>query len=579
MAKFTEMDLVNGSKADISIDDTKDFVGSGGEKKIFIKGQKALGVYHNPDNAMPIERCTELSVLTHPGIVRPQGLLFKASKRVGETMQAIQNPWVLCSLFTMAFRKKHHLDEKAVSVISKAMNEIVQHSHQHGIFVVDNNENNWLVSDDFRRVFAIDTGNWQTPNFKSTMIMLNVKDPFNQPGEKADWYAQAILLANLWIGKHPFEAEHPKYKDIPKAKDINGIPHRPMMESMMKDKVAFFDPQCTLNRACFPLDSIPAALRSWMKETLMGDLRTAPPTDFSVVAAVRTLNVLSSSHKFEITKLFTAVGDILHVVKPNLKRTIITTHKWYVDGQAYDYNLQCKPESIHVGYTNTDLPVIAGIVDGELRLQSQKESVISHINASDVVSVNGRLIVLNRMSASEVELVDLGGRIGVRLNRVGQLLDLPGATKAFPGCVIQNMLGSWRVSTFPIKGRCISTRLIDLEDSQIVDAKYESGVLLVIGQKGGIYSRMTYFERGENELMLARTETNVANEAMNWTVNGRGTMTQIKDDGQLEASKVIHGSAITRFDDPVLSTEMILTAEGNKTNFIRSNELYSLSVK
>lgn len=583
MTKYTELSLTTGTKTDISVDETKDFVGSGGEKKIFVKGQTALGVYHDPANAMPVERCNELAVLTHPGIVRPQGLLFKGAKRVGETMLAVQNPWVLCSLFTMTFRKRHSLDEKAIASIAKLMNEIVVHAHSHNISVVDNNENNWLLSGDFKKVYAIDTGNWQTPSFKATMISLAIKDPFNPAGIKADWYAQAILLANLWIGKHPFEADHPDYRDIPKASEVHGIPQRPMMQAMMKNRVAFFDPQCKLNKACFPLDSIPAALRAWMKSVLMGDLRDAPPIDLHVVASVQPINVISSSHKFEFTKLFTGVGDILAIARPGLRRTVLTTHKWYVDNQAYDYHLQCKPESVHIGTTNTDRPVIAGVVNGELRLQSQKEQVMCQVSANAIVSINGRLIVLNRADCFELDLVDLGGRIEVRIKRIGQLMDIPGATRAYSGCVIQNMLGSWRVLTFPSVGRCISTRLVDLEGGKILDAKYERGCLMVVGEKAGIYSRFTYFENdrdpNDNTLVLARTESNVSTDAMNWTVNARGTMTQIREDGVLEAMKATCGASVTQFTDVAITSDMSLYAEGEKTCLILRNEFYSLKVK
>lgn len=581
MPKFTEMDLVTGVKTDITIDETKDFKGAGGEKKIFVKGQRALGVYHDPDNAMPVERCTELAVLTHPGIVRPQGLLYKGANRVGETMMAVVDPWILCSLFTMTFRKQHHLDQDRIAAIAKLMNEIVCHAHQHGIAVVDNNENNWLLSADFRKVFAIDTGNWQTKSFRATMIMLNIRDPFNPAGPKADWYAQAILLANLYIGKHPFEATHPKYKDIPKAKDVNGIPHRPMMEAMMKDRVAFFDPACTLNRACYPLDSIPSALRHWMQATLMGDLRTEPPTDFNVVAVVRALNALTSSHKFEITKLFTTVGDILHVVKPGLKRVILTDKKWYVDQQAYDYPENITGGMCHVAFTSHDEPILAYLAYGMICLyRSNGEHVECSQHASSLISIHGRLICTNLQMATELELMDLGDRISIRRNVVGQILDIPNATKAYPGCLVQNMLGSWRVSTFPQKGRCIQTRLTDLEDgSQVMDAKYEAGALMVVSQKNGIYSRRTFFENADQELFQIYTEPNVANEALNWTVNGRGTMTNITEDGTLLATKVGSMGPSTAFTDPVITSEMRLSAEGNKTHFFSDNFLYSISVK
>lgn len=580
VTKYTEMDLSSGSKFDVTIDESRDFKGSGGEKKIFIKGQKAYGIYHDPANSMPMEKCAELGTMTDQRIIRPVGLLFKSGKRVGEAMMAVQDPLVLCSLFTMTFRKQHNLTEQRIAVIAKAMNEIVSHAHSKSIYVVDNNENNWLLSSDFSKVFAIDTGNWQTPSFPATMIMLNIKDPFHSAGEKADWFAQAILLANLYIGKHPFEASHPNYEHIPKASVENGINRRPRMESMMRDRIAFFDPACSLNRACYPLDSIPGSLRRWMKETLMGDLRTEPPKDFETVACVQKITAISVSQKFDVKKLFTTVGDIFHVSRPGLKRVILTDSKWYIDQYAFSYPACNDIRSILPCVTNSDEPVLAFIEQGRLQLWHRDNPVSCAISARGLIVIDGRLIVINHNQAIEVSLIDHTTGVFVRMKTVGQIMDLPNATTVYPGCVIQNMLGSWRVSTFPIEGRCVSTRLTDLEGGSIMDAKYERGVLMVIGHKKGIYSRYLYFEDSENALRLVNTEANVTNDAMNWTVNGRQTMTMIQDDGRLLALRT---STMTpksiEFDDPAITADMILSAEGNQTHFYRGNELYSLAVK
>jgi len=584
MPKYTEMNLATGAKTELSVDETKDFKGRGGEKSIYVKGQLALGVYHDPKCVMPEAKCAELSVLTHPGIIKPHGLLYKSSKRVGETMLAVQDPWVLTSLFTMTFRKKHGLDERKIAAITKIMNLIVEDAHKHDIFIVDNNENNWLLSNDFKSVFAIDTGNWQTPSFPSTMIMLNIKDPFNKPGSGADWYAHAILLANLYIGKHPFECDHPKYMSLLKATIDNGINRRPRMEAMMQDRVSFFRPECALNRACYPLDSIPAALRRWIQSTLESDVRVPPPVDFEIVAAVRKTDVLNSSAKFDIVRLFTAVGDIISVSKPNLKRTILTTQKWFIDNQAHDYPKGVSPADVVVAYTNKDNPILAWVESGRLCLRDSGLNSFDRtvINASSVVSTtDGRLIAISNSQALEVELIDLrgDGTVTVRTKQVGQVVDMPNATRAFPGCIIQNMLGSWRCSTFPIPGRCVMTRLIDCEGGQIVDAKYDNGALMVLSEKKGVYSRYLYFAGHNDELKLVITDGNCTSEGLNFTVNGRGTFTQIVRDGLLEGLRLDDPTKLSVFSDPMISTDMTLSAEGLNTHFFRGNELYSLKVK
>jgi hypothetical protein len=577
MTRYTELNLATRRKTLIHIDENRDFKGSGGEKKVYLKGGFAYGIYHDPINVIPLEKCKELSVLTLSNIIRPQGLLFDNRLQVGESMLAVQNPWVLCSLFTMAFQKDHGITPEIKNHLSKEMNKVLTHAHEKAIYIVDNNENNWLISHDFQHVYAIDTGNWQTKNYPSRFIMLNIKDPFNPPGDKADWYAQAILLASLYIGKHPFEATHPDYENYPKADGMR----RPRMEAMMKDKVAFFSPKCRLNRACFPLDSIPKALKRWMESTLMGDLREPAPLDFETVAVIKDTSRITSTKKFDVKLLFTAVGDILRVSKTPLHRVIITTLKWFINEKAQPLPQGVTPGYLHITYTDQDDPILAWIEDGKLKLYGEKGHIPVTLEASQLLTVSGRLIAISGISAIEVSIRNLTNRFQPSFQVVSQVMDLPNATKAYTGCLVQNMLGSWRVNTFPSKGKSVNTRLpSSLEDQQIVDAKYEGGALMVVTQKKGIYSRYLFFEDSQYQLHLVKEQKNVANEAMNWTVNNWGTMTQILEDGKLEAMHVsITPHKTHEFLDDLISTDFTLSAEGYKTHFFKGNHLYSLAAK
>lgn len=579
MPKYREINLETGSESDVTIDEIKDFKGSGGEKNVFIKGGKAFGIYHDPKNVMPVEKCRELSVLTHPGIIKPIGLVMKSRSRVGESTMAVHNPWTLCSLFTMAFRNKHRLDVPRINDISAKMNDIVKHAHSHSIWIVDNNENNWLLSDDFQDVFAIDTGNWQTKSFPSQFIMLNIRDPFNPAGSKADWYAQAILLANMYIGKHPFEAAHPKYDAIPRASIENGVQRRPRMETMMRDKIAFFDPACTLNRACFPIDSIPAGLRSWMRETLMGDLRCEPPKDFGTVAAVQKIVQVHSTHKFQFDLIFTAVGDIFRIVHSPIKRIVLADGKWYVGQQAYDYPKEIKNRRlVHAGFDSAGDAFIAWIDSGRLKLSGEFGPITCSINATDLISLDGRVIAVNHHNVMQINVQP---RV-VLPEVISQIIDMPHATKVYEGCIVQNVLESWRVTFFPRTVKSVTLRIEKLEKcGQIVDAKYENGVLMILGKIKNTFTRYVYFDSVLDGASKVREDADIDRVDMNWTVNDRRTLVEIPDDGKLLASKAMlpYNGKVTEFLDSAITSDMSLVAEGNKTLMFLQNQLFTLTAK
>jgi len=268
VAAYKVQDIASGKSRDVKIPNSA-YKGKGGEKSIFIVGTKAYGIYHDVKNVMDVDKAKELATLTRPNIIRPTDLLFKGSKRVGEAMLAVPDPFVLCQLFTRTFSERYGVESKHKVHVIKEMQQTLAHIHQHQCYAIDNNENNWLISKDFQRVYAIDIGNWETPSFKSKFIMLNIRDRKQKSPVGQDWFSHAILSSCILIGKHPYEATHPKFKHLPKADVKNGVNIRPRMEAMMDEGLTFFDKDATLPKVCYHLDTIPGAFKAWMQAVLI----------------------------------------------------------------------------------------------------------------------------------------------------------------------------------------------------------------------------------------------------------------------------------------------------------------------
>ena len=573
--KIDRVSLTTGKKSPVTIRDA-DYKAHGGEKAVFLKGGKAYGVYHDPAGVMDAGKAKELVTLTHPGILRPTDLLFKGGTQIGEAMVGITDPWVLCQLFTRTFRERRQIDQDTIISIIKAMQEILSHAHSHDIYAVDNNENNWLVTHDLQQVKAIDVGNWETPGFPSRFIMLNIRDRKQKKPEGQDWFSHAILCGCLLIGKHPYEATIDKYKHLPKADTRNGISVRPRMEAMMDNGATFFDSKARLPKACYPLGVIPTNLRGWMEAVLMRHERIAPPGDFDAVVIIRTLAAIASGRKFDIEKVGEFHDDIVQVIRPMISRTVLTTDRLYYDGGSCALPVI---GSVHLVFTTDGTPVIAWLCDGELQLWTPgtQQLVPCDTRASHLIEANGRLIAVYGEHVTQIDLTDFGDTVRPSIRPLGQVVDMPHATEVFRGCLIQNMLGSMQVSLFAEPGTCYQYRIDAIEGQKILDAKYERRVLQVVATRKGVTNRYTWFRAGS--LHLVNEETDVDYNGMNWTVNSKGVMTEIVEDGMVRAAKVNLPYQPVEFTDPAITTAMNLVADGSRTLFFRGNELYRLSVK
>ena len=58
--------------------------------------------------------------------------------------------------------------------------------------------------------------------------------------------------------------------------------------------------------------------------------------------------------------------------------------------------------------------------------------------------------------------------------------------------VYQNLLGEAHVSMFPVSGTTMQSMVPELNGYQVIDARYDRGVLMVVGARDGRYDRMVF---------------------------------------------------------------------------------------
>lgn len=242
----------------------RDFVAKGGEGSVYARGGVAFKLYHDPQRALTPARLAALSVLDHPRVLRPEGLLRdEAGAPIGFHTRFVPDTWPLCRLFARSFRDRHQIGHDALFSLLLGMLEVVDHAHERGVQIVDLNPLNVLVGPDGRTPHFIDVDSWQAPGFPATAIMDSVRDRHAAPNvfdDATDWFAFAVVAFQLLVGVHPYRGGHP----------VVGL------DARMTQNISALRPDVVLPPSATPPSRLPAELRSWFHAVLEGGERRPP---------------------------------------------------------------------------------------------------------------------------------------------------------------------------------------------------------------------------------------------------------------------------------------------------------------
>ena len=530
----------------------KDYVGAGGEGTIYGRGSVAFKVYLDSAKMIPAGKIGELSSIKDPNVIKPEDVLTDAKGRpVGYTMRFVRDTWALCQTFPRVFRDRNGVTHEMMAALVRKLREGVEHVHRAGILLVDLNEMNFLVARKFDDVYFIDADSYQTPHYPATALMPSVHDwrtPIGKFNENSDWFSWGVVTFQMFVGIHPYKGRHPK---------VAGL------EERMRAGVSVFDRDVGLPAVVYPFDVIPRPLRAWYEAVFQKGVRCPPPGDLGgAVLFVPSVRAVSGSALFEIEVLRRYDGQVLGMwTGPNEGGlAVVTDGGVWVDGHR-----ACAAPSGKsvVGFTpKSSRAVLFGGSGPSPRLTdlSTGADIPLPLAFEEFSCHDGRVYLRTSDRVLEVVLHEAGNAVIATTTEVARVMEH--TARLYPGVVVQKMLGSAYVSLLASPGAAYQARIPELDKYRILEARYDRGVLMAVGEKGGKYDRLVFrFDLSEGGVRGydARVVPDVSLAGLNFVVLDTGVCVCITEDEKVEVFGNRTGSsALKSLDDPAVGGDMRL---------------------
>ena len=560
--------FVKGKKDKINL--TKNhFIASGGEGSIYSRRGVAYKIYQNPKAVIPYSKMKELSSIQNSNVIKPERLvLSNKNKPIGYTMKHIPKTYALCQIFPKAFRDRTGMDTKNVLHLVQKMQRTIADIHKEQILIVDLNEMNFLVDKKFDNVFFIDVDSYQTKSFPATAIMESIRD--RHMVDKAafstltDWFSFCVVSFQMFVGLHPYKGKHPTIKG---------------MEDRMKANIPAFHKDVKFPKNVLSFDIIPQAYKDWYKAVLFEGKRFAPPTDpVQVIVIPVAITTVIGNESFDITEVVEYDTNVIKYIAVNGTRVTITADDLYIGNKKI---FQTCNKNMHVAITPLLNKVIsATLIDGDVLLYNfSDENVPKHdIKADDIMSYKDRIYIKNKDMISELNFVEIGKNIHAVPKHVGNVME--NSSKFYDGVIIQNVLGSFVASVFPIAGVHHQIQCPEFKGYQIIDAKYRDNVLIIVASKKGKYDKFILKFDSKFSSYSVRKVDDISYVGINFTVLENGIAVHINENEELEIfSNKKESNTVKVIDNSLISGDMKLFNNGVQVTFSKGKKLYKLKMK
>lgn len=558
--------IVNGKKVQLT---QQQFVAKGGEGMVYKNGGIAYKIYEDLKKMVPEAKLKELSTIATDNIIAPLELIYDSKQRIVGFTSAWAEGVALCKLFTNSFRQNNNVENDHILELVENMKEVISYIHEKDFLIVDGNELNYIVDNNFVTPYFIDTNAWQTPSFPPTAIMPSVRDYRSKDfSALTDWFSFAIVSFQLFIGVHPFKGKHPNYK-------MNDF------ENRVKDCVSVLNQEVRLPRNTRDFAVIPSEYMDWYTKLFEKGERVPPPIKPGQLGhVVERIILVHSTDNFDIKELKEFNSNVLYHNVVSGNEVTKTENHLTISGRPHKVG-----KDVEVVFTPMEkIPIMVKIKDGfaEFHCPDKYYTILPFvINATDKMIINNVLFLKNKEKLVELQFNVMGQNIAISPKVVWKIE--PNSSQLFSNIVVQSVLGKAYIA-IPLadyhKTNFIIKAIPELDEYRILDAKHENMVCMFTLHKDGEYSRATLIFDNKYNKYAIRFKTGIDYTPINFTTLDNGVCISITHDEAVEIFlNRIDKTDVKRIEDPAIDSTMRLSHDGVQVRFFSQNKIFSMKMK
>jgi hypothetical protein len=347
------------------------------------------------------------------------------------------------------------------------------------------------------------------------------------------------------------------------------------LDARMLANISVLHPNVSVPSSCLPFSLIPQVYLDWYRAVFEQGKRLPPPDNAHAPGIVTTARANESveSGSFVINKIREFDSEIIW----HDGVITVTQSNVYFDGKNYpkppfDVKLVVSPRQRHL---------IAAFHDGtRLRFRdlTVDKDVASEVEGEDAMLSGGKLYIKRHECIFAVDLIELPQSLLLGLRLVANVMIR--STRMFEGVAIQNLLGAKYVSIPTADGVCHQVRIPELDDYQIVDARRDRNVLIVVVTTEGRYDKLIFRFSDDFSGYDCRRLDDIVSTGIEFTVLDSGIVLHLAEDGGLEVFPNVRDSAKIRvIRDQALDEDLRLFHTGTQALIAGGPSLYKIRLK
>ena len=552
---------VEGSTVPIKLLDNQ-FIAEGGEGRIYAHGGRAFKIYFNKSDVIPKEKVDELSTLKRKNIVRPLGLVYSNNKPSGYIMPYVDKTIPLPRIITTGFQNRNGIMPEMTLKLVEQIMETTQFIHDNGILVVDGNELNYLIDEkDFITPYFIDVDSYQTPTFPAKVIMPSIRDwHSNKFTILTDWYSFAIISVEIILGIHPFKGTHSSF--------VKGD-----LEGRMKSNVSIFNKDVSVPKATRNFDLVPDEMMKWYIDVFEKGNRTLPPAVLGKIIVKPQIVVVSGMNKFNIKEIDSfeekitgctfwngsrivytnnniIIGRIKHPVRSNKEGAI------FVDGEKFSIDIK-----------GTDLL---------LKNLRTNDEIKTGFIATKFMIIDNKIFIYDGRSLMQIKVSKISDKYFT--NAVNTWEVMSKNTAFFRNMFVANLLGKKHIYIPDGDKSCHIVKVDELNDCEVLDAKYENGLAILLVYKNGKYDIIIIRFSEDFSGYSCEIEDDVVPYNINFTCMNSGVFVLLMGDDKVIISTKKNTDR-KEIINAGLDSNLSLFNDGNQVYFHLGEKIYKFSMR